>query len=53
METLKKFVDNTDEWNLYNGFFLNNDIERLRKFLVREHFLVREYFLIRKEFCSE
>ena len=38
MENLKKFVDNTDEWDLYNGFFLHNDIERLRKFLVREHF---------------
>ena len=38
METLKKFVDNTNEWDLYNGFFLHNDIERLRKFLVREHF---------------
>ncbi len=38
MEKLKKFVDNTDEWDLYNGFFLNKDIERLRKFLVREHF---------------
>lgn len=21
METLKKFVDNTDEWDLYNVFF--------------------------------
>tara|TARA_B110000967_G_C18811133_1_gene523667 strand:- start:75 stop:794 length:720 start_codon:yes stop_codon:yes gene_type:complete len=38
MEDLKKFIDNTNEWDLYNGFFLNNDIERLRKFLVREHF---------------
>jgi hypothetical protein len=38
MDTLKKFVDTTSEWDLYNGFFLNNDIERLRKFLVREHF---------------
>ena len=38
MENLKKFIDNTNEWDLYNGFFLNNDIERLRKFLVREHF---------------
>ena len=38
METLKKFVDSTNEWDLYNGFFLHNDIERLRKFLVREHF---------------
>lgn len=38
MEHLKNFVDNTNEWDLYNGFFLNNDIERLRKFLVREHF---------------
>lgn len=32
MESLKTFVDNTTEWDLYNGFFLNNDIERLRKF---------------------
>ena len=23
MEHLKKFVDNTNEWDLYNGFFLN------------------------------
>lgn len=38
MDKLKLFVDNTNEWDLYNGFFLNNDIERLRKFLVREHF---------------
>jgi hypothetical protein len=38
MDTLKKFVDTTSEWDIYNGFFLNNDIERLRKFLVREHF---------------
>lgn len=38
MENLKGFVENTNEWDLYNGFFLNNDIERLRKFLVREHF---------------
>ena len=33
MENLKDFIDNTDEWDLYNGFFLNKDIERLRKFL--------------------
>ena len=38
MEDLKKFIDNTNEWDLYNSFFLNNDIERLRKFLVREYF---------------
>lgn len=38
MENLKRFIDTTDEWDLYNGFFLNKDIERLRKFLVREHF---------------
>ena len=38
MDNLKKFIDNTNEWDLYNGFFLHNDIERLRKFLVREHF---------------
>ena len=40
MENLKKFVDNTNEWDLYNGFFLNEDVERLRKFLVREHFFL-------------
>lgn len=38
MENLKSFVQDTDKWDLYNGFFLNDDIERLRKFLVREHF---------------
>ena len=38
MEKLKNFISNTDKWDLYNGFFLNDDIERLRKFLVREHF---------------
>jgi len=38
MENLKTFINNTNEWDLYNGFFLHNDIERLRKFLVREHF---------------
>ena len=37
MEALKKFIDNTNEWDLYNGFFLNNNIENLRKFLIREH----------------
>lgn len=35
---LKKILENNDEWDLYNGFFLMSDIERLRKFLVREHF---------------
>jgi len=44
MESLKIFVDNTNEWDLYNGFFLNNDIERLRKFLVREHFFSRSWW---------
>lgn len=38
MEKLKNIIDNINEWDLYNSFFLNNDIERLRKFLVREHF---------------
>jgi len=38
MEKLKEFVDITNKWDLYNGFFLNDDIERLRKFMVREHF---------------
>lgn len=32
MENLKTFINNTNEWDLYNGFFLHNDIERLRKF---------------------
>lgn len=38
MDILKTFVTNTGEWDLYNGFFLHPDIERLRKFIVREHF---------------
>jgi len=38
MNQLKDFIDNTNKWDLYNGFFLNDDVERLRKFLVREHF---------------
>jgi hypothetical protein len=38
MEHIKNFILNTNEWDLYNGFFLMNDIERLRKFMVREHF---------------
>lgn len=38
MESLRNFIDNTNEWDLYNAFFLNQDVERLRKFLVREHF---------------
>jgi len=38
MEKVKNIIDNTNEWDLYNSFFLNNDIERLRKFLVREYF---------------
>ena len=37
MNTIKKNLNDLDEWDLYNGFFLMNDIERLRKFLVREH----------------
>lgn len=38
MNKLKKFINETNEWDLYNGFFLHDDVERLRKFLVREHF---------------
>lgn len=38
MDSIKKTLDNVDKWDLYNGFFMMNDIERLRKFLVREHF---------------
>lgn len=38
MENIKNLFNNTNEWDLYNCFFLNNDVERLRKFLVREHF---------------
>jgi hypothetical protein len=38
MDALTNFIDNSNEWDLYNGFFLMNDVERLRKFLVREHF---------------
>lgn len=37
MNKIKDLLTTLDEWDLYNGFFLNNDIERLRKFLVREH----------------
>jgi hypothetical protein len=37
MEKLKVFLSSANEWDLYNGFFLNEDVERLRKFLVREH----------------
>jgi len=37
MEKLKVFLSSANEWDLYNGFFLNDDVERLRKFLVREH----------------
>ena len=38
MDQLKDLINTTTEWDLYNGFFLNEDIERLRKFLVREWF---------------
>ena len=38
MEQIKTFLIDTNQWDLYNGFFLMSDIERLRKFLVREHF---------------
>ena len=35
MENINKLISNYDEWDLYNSFFLCNDIERLRKFLVK------------------
>lgn len=38
MDKIKTFLKSTDEWDLYNWFFLMNNIERLRKFLVRKHF---------------
>lgn len=38
MDNIKYILENYDKWNLYNSFFMMNDIERLRKFLVREHF---------------
>jgi hypothetical protein len=38
MQEITDFLSKTDEWKLYNSFFLMNDIERLRKFMVREHF---------------
>lgn len=37
MNSIKKKLSELNEWDLYNGFFLMNDIERLRKFLVREY----------------
>jgi hypothetical protein len=39
MNELTKFIESVDVWDLYNGFFLHKDVERLRKFLVREHLL--------------
>jgi hypothetical protein len=38
MDSIKKFVDSSNEWDISNGFFLSDDVERLRKLLVREHF---------------
>ena len=38
MDSIKKFIDSSNEWDISNGFFLSDDIERLRKLLVREHF---------------
>lgn len=37
MEHLCNFINQTSEWDLYNGFFLHPDVERLRKFMAREH----------------
>lgn len=37
MKRIKKFLDNQDKWDIYNGFFLDNNIDRIRKFMVREH----------------
>lgn len=37
MDHLTTFLQSNDKWDIYNGFFLMNDVERLRKFLVREH----------------
>mgnify|MGYP003627005846 CR=1 FL=1 len=38
MDKIRDIHIKLNEWDLYNSFFLHDDIERLRKFLVREHF---------------
>lgn len=37
MEKLEKILKELDIWDIYNSFFLLPDIDRTRKFLVREH----------------
>ena len=37
MERIRELTSSLNEWDLYNSFFMMNDIERLRKFLAREH----------------
>ena len=37
MDKITKFIHDNDKWDIYNGFFLMDDVERLRKFIVREH----------------
>lgn len=37
MDSINTFLKENNKWDIYNGFFLMNDVERLRKFLVREH----------------
>ena len=38
MQSIRETLKHTNHWDLYNCFFLMDDVERLRKFLVREHF---------------
>lgn len=38
MENLKKIIDNTNEWDLYNVFFLNKDIKIKKIFGKRAFF---------------
>ncbi len=37
MNNLKHILNTLDHWDIYNTFFLMSDIDRLRKFLVRNH----------------
>ena len=37
MERIRELTSSLNEWDLYNSFFMMNDVERLRKFLAREH----------------
>ena len=37
MDSIKQKLENLDIWDLYNSFFMSEDIERIRKFLAREH----------------